>query len=114
MSFLLDAGPDWAGQPYILVAGGSGIQPGTQHLDTVLPLVADSVTGMCLSLANGPVLPGASGQLDGLGQASAALVMPPGLVSRPSLLDRDYHFAFLAMNGQNGFASQPALVYLAP
>ena len=26
----------------------------------------------------------------------------------------DYHFAFLAMNGQNGFASQPALVYLAP
>ncbi len=114
VSFLLDAGPDWAGQPYILVAGGSGIQPGTQHLDTVLPLVADSVTGMCLSLANGPVLPGASGQLDGLGQASAALVMPPGLVSRPSLLDRDYHFAFLAMNGQNGFASQPALVYLAP
>ena len=69
---------------------------------------------MSLTLANGPVLPGASGQLDGSGQASAALVLPPGLVTNSSLLDRNYHFAFLAMNGQNGFASQPALVYLAP
>lgn len=114
VSFSLHAGMSWAGKPYILVASASGIQPGTIHLDTALPLVADTVTSMTLSLANGPVLPGSAGQLDNTGQAAASLVLTPGLVSNPSLINRDYHFAFLAFDGTHGFASQAVPVRLNP
>jgi len=72
------AGSKHAGDLYFMIGSISGTAPGLTVDGLNLPLNPDPYFFFTASHANSPVLPGFAGTLDGLGRASASLVLPPG------------------------------------
>ncbi|MDF1798117.1 MAG: hypothetical protein P1V81_02995 [Planctomycetota bacterium] len=88
----VSAGPAFAGQFFWVVGSSSGTSPGLVLDGQVLPLNPDSWMVSTLNLANGPLMPGTVGPLDGNGQSFApALVVPPGSI--PALAGTTLHHA---------------------
>jgi hypothetical protein len=79
LDFALHAGPSHAGELYFLLGSFSGTLPGIPIDGLVLPLVPDDY--FFLTLSGGAPLQGANGLLDAAGSASAALVLPAGVLS---------------------------------
>ncbi len=95
-SFDLRAGPTFAGMNYLL-AGALGTSPGLSFGGLHVPLNDDAFLQISLGLTNSSAYPGAAGVLDGNGHATAAVVLPPGLLLGAAGLSL-YH-AFVAYDG---------------
>jgi hypothetical protein len=111
---LLSAGPELAGELYLLLGSTSGSNPGTPVGDIVLPLNLDPYFTFTLGNFNSPLLPGSFGTLDADGRAWASLVLPPGL--SPSLSGLGFHHAAVVftVTGQALFVSEPEFLLLVP
>ena len=85
----LNAGPEHAGEFYILLGSLSGSTPPTPFFGVDLPLVTDAYFDLTLNSGGGGLLTGNFGILDAAGQASAAFTIPPigdvGLVFTPAV-----------------------------
>ena len=91
----LDLGPGAAGLPYILLPSLAGSSPGTLVNGSLVPLNLDDVSLFVLmNLLGTPLFPGFVGTLDVNGQATAAMVLPPGLT--PLLIGQELTIAGLA------------------
>lgn len=111
----LDAGSPWANTTYVLAASAhASTTPGTPWLDAILPLQFDWLTRRSLQRPNQKPFEGFLGVLDSNGQAQARVIVTAGHAIDPALLDRDYPLAFLAVNGQNSFASNAIRLRLLP
>ena len=113
-SFALDADGQ-AGKLYLLLGSAGGVAPGTSIDGTVIPLNVDVYTLFTLGNANGALLPGSFGVLDGAGEASAALVVPAG--TDPGLAGLTLHHAFAVIDPllvNVVAASNPVAVALEP
>jgi hypothetical protein len=75
--FTVDLGPQAAGAPYLLLASGSGTQPGTPFGGLTLPLNSDRLLDWSLASPNAANWPGNQGLLDTAGRASASLQLAP-------------------------------------
>ncbi len=74
----LDAGPEHALRPYLLLGTLTGTWPGIVLEGARLPLNPDGYGVARLYAPNAPPLEGNAGMLDALGRAQAKLVLPPG------------------------------------
>ena len=74
----LEAGPDQANQPYIVLGSLSGTYPGVSVGGVQLPLNVDLYTTLTLTQPN-TFLARSFGLLDRTGRATAEVVVPPGL-----------------------------------
>jgi choice-of-anchor B domain-containing protein len=113
--FDLDAGPGLAQAVYLLLASGSGTDPGLPLAPGVeLPLVPDAFTDFSLTSANSGPYTASLGLLDAEGRATAALALPPGTL--PELAGLTLFHAFVTLDGQGvaGFASNPVPLELVP
>lgn len=95
LEFALHAGPSHAGELYFLLGSFSGTQPGISIDGLVLPLLPDDY--FFLTLSGGAPLQGANGLLDAVGSASAALVLPAGVLS-PSFGGAVVYHAYAAIS----------------
>ena len=75
--FTVDLGAQSAGAPYLLLASGSGTQPGTPFGGLTLPLNSDRLLDWSLASPNARNWPGNHGLLDATGRASASLEIAP-------------------------------------
>lgn len=73
----VDAGPAYAGQGYFIIGSAGGVTPGFLLQGVFVPLNVDSYTALTVANANGSVFQGTFGVLDGVGRASAQIVLPP-------------------------------------
>lgn len=112
VTLALDAGPGQGGRSYLVGASATGVWPGLTLPDGKrLPLAIDDFTFLVLSAANGPVFQNFSGTLNGNGQATAQIVLPPlGPIPGPVPV----YFAFVATGGPSAFVSNPVLMTLTP
>ncbi|QDU68414.1 YncE family protein [Engelhardtia mirabilis] len=111
----LDAGVAFAGQVYLVLGSASGTAPGLTVDAVTLPLVPDPYLFWTLTAAGNAPFVGTLGVLDGLGRATAAIVLGPLL--DPNLAGLDLHHAFVALDplmGTVGFASEAVGLELAP
>ena len=97
-------GPDYAGEPWLLLGSASGTWPG-QSLSSGLPvwIQPDLWTRRLLSGEASPWLTGGQGVLDAQGEAGARLDAPPGLLLPLAGL----RFDFVALLPGAGQASSP-------
>ena len=79
--FELDAGPDFAGQTYLLLGSLSGVAPGVTAGGLSLPLVGDAYFRLSLTAPNAAPLSQSLGQLDGAGRAQAGFALTGGPAS---------------------------------
>ena len=105
----LDAGPEYAGQLFLLLGSLSGTDPATPVGSVALPLVVDAYTNLLLNSPGAAPLSPVVGLLDDQGRASAQLVVPPGQFPVSILLTPANH-AFVSFDaaGNTVFASNPA------
>ena len=94
-SFSLDAGPPFAGLPYVLLGTLSGTDPGLPLDGVVLPLNADAYTVITLIAPNTPPLAGSFGTLDASGKGVATFTLSPG--SPMVLAGLRLHHAFVVI-----------------
>lgn len=94
-SFLLDAGPTFAGLPYAILGSTSGTTPGILIDGLLLPLNADTYLLDVLINPNLPPLSNSVGALDAQGMATASFTVPPGLPL--TLIGLQFHHAFLVI-----------------
>ncbi len=73
----LDAGPQHAGQFYVILGSLGGTAPTTPFLGVDLPLVDDPYFDLTVGLGAGGLLAGQVGQLDAEGRANASFSIPP-------------------------------------
>jgi hypothetical protein len=117
-NFVLRAGSANSQRFYLLLGSFGGTTPGTPLLDSglTLPLVLDSYLLATLQLQN-PLLSGAFGQLDNLGQALADLSASPNQLPA-SLAGLTAHHAYAAFdilpNLQFTLASNPVPLSIRP
>jgi hypothetical protein len=96
ISFYLDAGPTYAGYPYVVVGGLSGSYPGTPLPGGLqLPVNRDWLTDFILDNLNSALFVNFQGNLDGDGKATATLVVPGtdnnnSAIPTPGLLEPPY------------------------
>ena len=95
IGFDLVSGTPHAGNFYFLLGSLSGTAPGLTVDGVNIPLNVDPYFLFTLSDANGPILPGFSGTLDGLGKASASLILPPGAAAPIVGLSLQHAFAIV-------------------
>lgn len=111
---LLRAGPDHAGELYLVLGSLSGTEPGTPVPGTalVLPLVLDAYTS--LGLTTGSLVTPFFGTLDADGYADAAFLLPAGL--SPSVVGLVAYHAFVSSlpSGSATSASNPVRVEAVP
>ncbi len=89
----LDAGVANAGEIYLVAGSVTGTAPGTLIQGLLLPINFDAYTSFTISNAGAPALfPQTIGVLDGLGRASAQIVLPPGALVNNVGLHIDYAF----------------------
>lgn len=102
-----------AGRPYLVVLGGSGTIPGTPAPGglVTIPIQADGLTDLALASLGSPLFPGFLGNLDGTGQANAALVL--GFPLPPSLIGTRVDAAY-ALLAPIDVASNPVGIVLTP
>ena len=110
----LDAGPAWDSAQYLVLGSTTVAGSPIQQADAVLPFVFDDVTARIVAHTNDPIFADFFGTLDSNGRATAALQLAAGLITDPALLNRSYRFAFLALAGGQGFASNAVTVELLP
>lgn len=79
LSFTLDVGPCYAGEPYVLLGSVTGTSPGFQASGRTIPLVPDAYFDLTLAAPSTPPLAGFAGSLDAQGRASATWTVPPGV-----------------------------------
>ena len=112
----LDAGPAFAGQTHLVLGSATGTSPGTPVDGVVLPLIPDAYSTLTLTNANLPPFGNTLGLLDGSGQATATLTIPPG--TSPTLAGLTLFHAYLALDPSAGFsasvASNPVPLELVP
>ncbi len=110
----LDAGPDFAGAAYRLVAGAPGAT--LTAGGAVLPVERDPLIARWLDdPANAANAVGFSGVLDAQGRATATWTLPPGDAVGTPLVGREFAFAFVAEDALGArFVGGPELVRLAP
>lgn len=117
LRFDFDAGPAFAGRPYLLLGSASGYQPGVQVDGLLLPLVADAYFSASLLGPAAVPLENGIGLLDAQGGARAAL-MPGKFPPLAGLVGRVLHHAAVvidpAQQGQVDFVSNPLAVVLIP
>ena len=99
--------PARAGEPFVLLASGSGTQPGQVKGALTVPLNDDLFFQASLSGANGPFLPGTFGTLDAGGRAEAAFDVPPGLLALPFELGFEHLDWAAVLLGRDPAASRP-------
>lgn len=92
-TFALDAGPGFAGSPYVILGSLSGTSPGFPLDNVVVPINVDDYTALTLSPASSPLI-GAVGLFDVNGQATAQFDLPTGLPL--TLLGVVAHHAYFA------------------
>lgn len=101
-TFALDAGAAHAGELYIMVGSLSGTAPGTPLGSLVVPINVDTYTNLLLTTGVVPLAP-KFGVLDGSGQATATLTLPPGIAN--AFVGQTAHHAFVAFGLDFTFAS---------
>jgi len=114
-AFTLDAGLDRAGDVYWIFGSATGTSPGTDlGGGLTLPLNFDPYFALTLGSPFAAPFSGFLGVLDGSGEASAALLLPPA--SDPSLAGLELHHAYVTARtfGQTTFASNAMPVALVP
>lgn len=94
LTLLLDAGPERAYRPYVVVAGASGAAPGVWLGDVHVPINADTFTSEMLRAAADE--PGFVGRLDASGRARVELELPNAL--DPNLDGTVLHYAFVTVD----------------
>lgn len=105
----VDGGPGTAGASYLVLGTLSGTSPGTPWSNgLVVPLNLDGLSEALLMAANGPLLPGALGTLDGSGRATATFVAPPGLLTPISLRAISWSVVGADTSGQPWFVGDAA------
>jgi hypothetical protein len=112
-NFTINVGPNYAGHTYVMIGSLSGTTPGFTFANGVhVPLNFDDFSGLTLSIANSPSLPGSLGILDGTGSASASFVLPP---LPPNYVGFDVDFATVLISGSTfTFATNATRVSIAP
>jgi hypothetical protein len=95
-SFTLRAGPQSAGDLYLVLGSASGTLPGIPLDGLEVPLVLDAYTWFTAQKPNLAPLVETLGQLDPLGRAQAALQLPPA--TSPSLAGVTLHHAFVVLD----------------
>jgi hypothetical protein len=111
----LDAGAAHAGDVYLLLGSASGIAPGFTVAGQHVPLNPDPYLLLSAVLAGTLPFAGTTGVLDGVGAASAAIVVPAG--ADPALAGRVLHHAFGVLDVANGslaLTSNAVSLVLAP
>lgn len=117
VSFDLDAGPDHAGQLYLLLGSMSGYAPGLSVDGLVLPLnIPDAYFDLTLGAPAISPLTGSLGWLDGAGQASASIQVDPqaGHLGVGQVLHHAGVVLDPALGGQVVFTSNALALGLAP
>lgn len=102
--------PQLAGAFYMVVGSVSGTMPGVQIGGFTLPLQVDGWTSTTLELANTGGLVNTFGTLDGAGQATAMLVLPPLPASLHGLVG--HHAVVVLQGAEISFVSNPVAVTL--
>ena len=95
VAFDLVAGSRFAGDLYLVLGSLSGTQPGLDYAGFNLPLNPDPYFLLTVNHAGGGLLPGTFGLLDGTGNGSASLALPPGLAVAAAGLTAHHAFAAL-------------------
>ncbi len=90
----LNAGPDQAGNPYLVLGSASGTEPGLPTAAGQLPLNPDFYFDLTLLLPNN-VLQTSFGTLDGLGRATTSLTLAPG--GDPAFLGTTLQHAYVTL-----------------
>jgi hypothetical protein len=110
----LDAGVANAGELYWILGSATGVSPGLPG-PPALPLVIDGYTLFTLQNPN-TLMAGSLGFLDGLGQATASITLPPGL--SPTLAGVKLHHAYAVLDipgtGAGLFGSNAVTLRLDP
>ncbi len=107
--FTLDAGPAFAGLPYLLAGSVSGAVPGFPVGGLIVPLNPDFYFSLTIDFPNTAPLANSLGLLDASGRSSATLTLPPGL---PPLVAEH---AFAVVNAaQVVFVSNPERLTITP
>lgn len=104
-SLTLDAGPEHAGELFLLLGSLSGIAPGVALGQVVLPLTLDSFLLDSAASPNAWLVSPGIGLLDANGRAAASAQVPEGLLNAGLTV----HHAFLAIapDGELTLASTP-------
>ena len=109
----LDAGPDHAGDAYVLLTSASGVYPGTGVFKLLLPLNWDAFTTFTLNHPDGAYTQGFSGTLDAQGRGAAELDLSSW--ASPAMIGMDLNHAFLAGPGLSPtFVSNATLLEIVP
>jgi hypothetical protein len=112
IGFNLDAGAANANRNYLIVGGTSGTEPGFALPGGIatLPIDWDWFTDLELSLLGTTIFDGFLGQLDGQGEASAQLNVPPLPIGTAGVI---MHFAYCC-NGPFDYVSNAAPIEIVP
>ena len=102
--------PAFAGATYLVVGSLSGATPGIPFGPFTVPLNPDGWLSTTLVHANSGALQNTAGQLDALGRAGAALLLPP-LPAALQGLQVD-HSLLVLHNGMPAFVSNPVALVL--
>ena len=116
LTWELDAGSELAGELYLVLGSASGTAPGIPLGPLTLPLVVDPYFMASLTGPNAPPFANTFGVLDAGGEATAQLVLPPGVLPI-SAVGLVLHHAFVAIEPGTGivdFASYAVPVELEP
>ncbi len=109
LTFDLDAGVGQADEPYIILASLLGTTPGIPLGSVTVPIRFDPFfTNLMLNPA---FFPGNSGVLDGSGQKSANVFLPPGIGHL--LVGFNAYFAYVS-GAPFSYASEPVVVTVVP
>ena len=111
ISFYLDAGASNAGRNYIILGSVTGTEPGTPLPGgkATLPLNWDNFTNVIINMVNSPLFTNFQGKLDGQGNGTAQLNLPPV----PGTAGLTMYYAF-ALNNPWDFASNPVGIEITP
>lgn len=88
----------FAGETYLVLGSLTGWAPSTSAYGLALPLVFDAYTTLTAIHAGSATFPGSFGTLGTEGEASAAIVVPPGVVG-PSAVGLVLYHAALVVDG---------------
>lgn len=77
-SFVIDAGPSYAGFRYVIVGSASGVFPGMVQDQVIVPLNQDSYSAILVEGPDEDVYKHFRGRLDGAGRAKASVILPKG------------------------------------
>lgn len=97
-TFGLSAGARFAGASYLVLGTVSGTSPGIVKNGVSLPLNPDDYLELMFAFPNSAVHVGTLGVLDGAGEATASLDLPPGVLP-PEAVGLVLHHAYAVFSG---------------